>query len=84
MLPDLDAEAASSVPTTTMVALAIPQPSDSANARDRRRPAGCAWHYLARRGLKLHAVAACLNAGDLMLIELGTARNKPPWTQTAQ
>ena len=29
------------------------------------------WHHLARRGRKVQAVAACLNAGDVMLIELG-------------
>ena len=29
------------------------------------------WHHLARRGRKVQAVAVCLNAGDVMLIELG-------------
>jgi hypothetical protein len=29
----------------------------------------------------LQAVAACLNAGDLMLMEFGAAGDKPAWPQ---
>jgi hypothetical protein len=39
-------------------------------ATARGRQAG-RWYHLARRGRRVQAVAVCLNAGEVMLIELG-------------
>jgi hypothetical protein len=57
-----------------------------AHAAGKRATAGgrqdARWHHLARHGRKVQAVAVCLNAGDVMSMELGTAWSKTAGPQT--